>query len=139
MKKESVEIFQCLISSHKILEIWTSRFSAILKVENLDNPDKIWTVGRYAPGIIITDVSDHLPVFVTTDLKVYRDTNNTVKTEIRKLNDINMQTFKSELSKFNWEHVLEMMLTKYMNISLVNSIQIQYKFMINVVQNQQKG
>ena len=56
------------------------------------------------PGIVITDVSDHLPVFVTTDLKVYRDTNNTVETEIRKLNDINMQTFKSELSKVNWEH-----------------------------------
>ena len=47
----------------------------------------------YTKGIIITDVSDHLPVFAT-DFKVYRDTNNTVETETRKLNDINMQTFQ---------------------------------------------
>ena len=68
--------------------------------------DNIFTNSKsyQIPGIIITDVSDHLPVFVTTDLKVYRDTNNTVETEIRKLNEINMQTFKSELSKVNWEH-----------------------------------
>ena len=35
---------------------------------------------------------------------MYRDTNNTVETEIRTLNEINMQTFKSELSKVNLEH-----------------------------------
>ena len=54
-------------------------------------------------GIIIADVSDHLPVFITTDLKLYRNETDQIETEVRQLKDQNIQYFKSELSKVNWE------------------------------------
>ena len=54
-------------------------------------------------GIIIANVSDHLPVFITTDLKLYRNETDLVETEVRQLKDQNIQYFRSELGKVNWE------------------------------------
>ena len=54
-------------------------------------------------GIIVADVSDHLPVFISTDLKVYRKKNDQVDTEVRQLKDRNIKHFKSELRKVDWE------------------------------------
>ena len=54
-------------------------------------------------GIIVADVSDHLPVFISTDLKVYRMKNDQADTEVRQLKDHNIKYFKSELSKVDWE------------------------------------
>ena len=56
-------------------------------------------------GIIISDVSYHLPVFITTDLKLYRNETDQIETEVRQLKDQNIQYFKSELSKVNWVEV----------------------------------
>ena len=54
-------------------------------------------------GIIVADVSDHLPVFISSDLKVCRMKNDQADTEVRQLKDHNIKHFKSELSKVDWE------------------------------------
>ena len=86
-------------------------------------------------GIIIADVSDHLPVFITTDLKLCRNETDQIETEVRQLKDQNIQYFKSELSKVNWE-------VKCSGEDINQSLEILYLnliiFMISVVQNQPK-
>ena len=54
-------------------------------------------------GIIVAYVSDHLSVFITSDLKLYRNETDQVETEVLQLEDQNIHYFKSELSKVNWE------------------------------------
>lgn len=56
-------------------------------------------------GIILTDISDHLPIFIATNLSTYRNTDNGINTEVREINDINIQVFKSRLSCVNWDIV----------------------------------
>ena len=55
-------------------------------------------------GIIITDLSDHLPIFISTDLYVSR---NTVKSdvEIRQYTTESVNKLKNELKNVDWENV----------------------------------
>lgn len=45
----------------------------------------------------MTDISDHLPIFITTNLKVYRKNEDT-EIEICELSDKNIVYFKEELA-----------------------------------------
>ena len=69
--------------------------------------DNIFTNSKsyQTSGIIITDISDHLPVFITTDLKLHRNNIDTPETEVRQFNAENMKCFKSELGKVDWENL----------------------------------
>ena len=69
--------------------------------------DNIFTNSKshQTSGIIIADVSDHLPIFITTDLKVYRNINDKIGIEVRNFKDDNIERLKSELMKVEWEHV----------------------------------
>ena len=69
--------------------------------------DNIFTYSKsyQTSGIIITDISDHLPVFITTDLKLHRNNIDKLETEVRQFNAENMKCFKSELGKVDWENL----------------------------------
>ena len=69
--------------------------------------DNIFTNSKsyQTSGIIITDISDHLPVFITTDLKLHRNNIDKLETDVRQFNAENMKCFKSELGKVNWENL----------------------------------
>ena len=86
-------------------------------------------------GIIIADVSGHLPVFITTDLKLYRNETDQIETEVRQLKDQDIQYFKGDSVR----------LTGKLNVlakTSINLIEILYLnliiFLISVVQNQPK-
>ena len=59
-------------------------------------------------GIIVADVSDHLPVFISTDLKVYRMKNDPADVEVRQLKHHKIKYFKSELKSTGKLNVLVM-------------------------------
>ena len=67
--------------------------------------DNIFTnnLGDIRSGIFINDISDHLPVFACTkdDLKNHRTINKNII--FRDTSETNMNIFKGELSKVNWE------------------------------------
>ncbi len=56
-------------------------------------------------GIILTDISDHLPIFVSTNQSVYKNSNNVVEFEIRDMNSRNIDLFKGKLSEVDWDDV----------------------------------
>lgn len=68
--------------------------------------DNIFTNSKVhqTSGVIMTDISDHLPVFITTDLKIYR-TNTEEEIEFRQHTEQNVKCFKSSLSNVDWEAV----------------------------------
>ena len=49
----------------------------------------------------MTDISDHLPIFITTNLRMYRKNDNT-EIEFRELSDKNIACFKKELANVDW-------------------------------------
>ena len=68
--------------------------------------DNIFTnsKSKQTSGIIITDLSDHLPIFISTDLKVSR---NTIKNDddFRQYTTESVDKLKNELKKVDWENV----------------------------------
>ncbi|XP_072041239.1 uncharacterized protein [Amphiura filiformis] len=58
-------------------------------------------------GIILTDISDHLPIFVSTNLSVYGKDTNDVVIEIRDMSVQNIDTLKDNLRKVDWANVCE--------------------------------
>ena len=86
-------------------------------------------------GIIVADVSDHLPVFISTDLKVYRMKNDKVDAEVRQLKDHNIKYFKSELSKVAWEIEFSGDDVNKVYGNFINKFNYLYN---NVVQHQQE-
>jgi hypothetical protein len=72
--------------------------------------DNIFTnsLAHQTSGIIMTDISDHMPIFITTDLRVYdrRDySRDQVGRQVRNYNEENVQCLKAELSSVNWDNV----------------------------------
>ena len=57
----------------------------------------------YAPG----DISDHLPIFVSTDVNVYDKNASSVNIEIRDMSKHNVNVLKDKLSKVDWDEVCE--------------------------------
>ena len=56
-------------------------------------------------GIIKTDISDHLPVFIIhNDIKLSSFPNK-IKKQIRLINSTQILAFKTELGKINWAHI----------------------------------
>ena len=49
----------------------------------------------------MTDISDHLPIFITTNLRMYRKNDNT-EIEVRELSDKNIACFKKKLANVDW-------------------------------------
>jgi hypothetical protein len=68
--------------------------------------DNIFTNSRkrQTSGLITTDISDHLPIFITTDLNVYRH-HNTDPIKVREMTEQNINCFKAELGKVNWDDI----------------------------------
>ena len=54
---------------------------------------------KQTSGIILYDLSDHLPIFISTNLKIHKDIQENDDTEIRDMNDNNIQLFKQNLVK----------------------------------------
>ena len=67
--------------------------------------DNIFTnsMSKQTSGIIMTDLSDHLPIFSFTDLNVSCNTNLDNDVEIRQYTNQNIEYFKSELKSVDWE------------------------------------
>ena len=59
---------------------------------------------KQTAGIIISDISDHLPIFTVIKLSVYRHDHN-VQFEKRDYNVKNVQMFKDRLRNENWDEV----------------------------------
>ena len=59
---------------------------------------------KQTAGIIISDISDHLPIFTVIKLSVYRHDHN-IQFEKRDYNVKNVQMFKDRLRNENWDEV----------------------------------
>jgi hypothetical protein len=70
-------------------------------------------------GILVIDVSDHLPIFPSTNLSTYQE-NVEIDVEIRDMSKENMRLFKSRLSCVNWNAVC-----------VSDDIDVSYKSFIN--------
>ena len=67
--------------------------------------DHIW-FDRLVPhktGILLFDLTDHLPTFMCIPMVLNRGLNNIVKISFRCFNDENKQKFNDLLQNFNWE------------------------------------
>lgn len=62
---------------------------------------------KLTSGIIMSDLSDHLPIFIVTDFNVYRKMNDNDDIEVRQFTNENMNTFKTELRKVEWDRVCD--------------------------------
>ena len=60
---------------------------------------------KQTSGIILYDLSDHLPIFISTNFKIHKDIQENDDTEIRDMNDNNIQLFKQKLGEVNWSSV----------------------------------
>jgi exonuclease III len=69
--------------------------------------DNIFTNSKahQTSGIVLSDLSDHLPIFITTDLNVFRRENSSKETDVRHFTEQNMNYFKTELNKVDWDIV----------------------------------
>ena len=69
--------------------------------------DNIFTNSKtcQTSGIIITDISDHLPVFITTDLDVYKTKKGGSEIEVREFTNTNIEYFRRELNSVNLNSV----------------------------------
>lgn len=70
-------------------------------IDNIFTNSKV----RQTSGIIINDLSDHLPIFISADLDVYRQNNNSHEFMVRHTTDQNMEYFKKELKNVSWDNV----------------------------------
>ena len=71
--------------------------------------DNIFT-NNYAnqtSGILLSDVSDHLPIFVSTNVSVYHKNDNPTSVESRDLSKQNIDVFKNKLSLVNWDDLCD--------------------------------
>ena len=55
----------------------------------------------------MSDISDHLPIFVSTDVNVYDKNASSVNIEIRDMSQHNVNVLKDKLSKVDWDEVCE--------------------------------
>ena len=69
--------------------------------------DNIFTNSRckQTSGIIMTDLSDHLPIFTFSELNFSCNTNLNNDVEIRQYTHQNIEYFKSELKNVDWEKI----------------------------------
>ena len=57
-------------------------------------------------GILLTDISDHLPTFVTTNLSAYHESTDKSNDQlIRDMSEKNMSVFKQKLRSVDWDDV----------------------------------
>ena len=70
--------------------------------------DNIFTnsLARQTAGIIMTDISDHFPIFITTNLRVYDRKNSQCDQQyVRHYSESNIRDLKAELSTVEWDNV----------------------------------
>ena len=69
--------------------------------------DNIFTnsYSKQTAGLILTDISDHLPIFISTNLTVYEKDNKGTKVNARDVNDENIRNFKNKLCQVDWDNV----------------------------------
>ena len=69
--------------------------------------DNIFTnsYSKQTAGLILTDVSDHLPIFISTNLTVYQNDDKGTKVNARDVSDENIRNFKNKLCQADWDNV----------------------------------
>ncbi len=67
--------------------------------------DNIFTnnFAKQTSGIILADISDHLPIFMSTDLKGFRNDDRDIDIEVRDMKEKNVSLFKEKLCNVNWD------------------------------------
>ena len=69
--------------------------------------DNIFTnsYSKQTAGVILTDISDHLLIFTSTNLTVYQKDDKGTKVNARDVSDENIRNFKNKLCQVNWDNV----------------------------------
>ena len=69
--------------------------------------DNIFTnsYSKQTAGLILTDISDHLPIFISTNLTVYEKDDKGTKVNARDVSDENIRNFKNKLCQVDWDNV----------------------------------
>ena len=60
---------------------------------------------KQTAGLILTDISDHLPIFISTNLTVYQKDDKGTKVNARDISDESIRNFKSKLCQVDWDNV----------------------------------
>ena len=104
---ESTGEFVDILSSHSL-------YASIVKPTRITSKsatliDNIFTnnLANQTSGILMSDISDHLPIFVSTDVNVYDKNASSVNIEIRDMSKHNVNVLKDKLSKVDWDEVCE--------------------------------
>ena len=104
---ESTGEFVDNLSSHSL-------YASIVKPTRITSKsatliDNIFTnnLANQTSGILMSDISDHLPIFVSTDVNVYDKNASSVNIEIRDMSKHNVNVLKDKLSKVDWDEVCE--------------------------------
>ena len=64
------------------------------------------TTSKSSSGILITDISDHLPIYTVLFGQELSNNNNQVyKLRKRNINAVTKEHFQNELAKCNWEDI----------------------------------
>ncbi len=93
-----------LIPSHHTLCLYPSITKPTRKAILIDNV--ITNIcSKQILGIVLTDISDHLPIFISTNQNVYKSCETTVEIEIRDVNNKNIDILKDKLSEVDWDVV----------------------------------
>ena len=77
----------------------TSRSASL--IDNIFTNSKAYQTS----GIVISDISDHLPIFIKTNLTIFRNQNAKSEIEIREYTSANVENFKKELNNVDWTSV----------------------------------
>ena len=104
---ESTGEFVDILSSHSL-------YASIVKPTRITSKsatliDNIFTnnLANQTSGILMSDIGDHLPIFVSTDVNVYDKNASSVNIEIRDMSKHNVNVLKDKLSKVDWDEVCE--------------------------------
>ena len=60
---------------------------------------------KQTAGLILTGISEYLPIFISTNLTVYQKDDKGTKVNARDVSDENIRNFKSKLCQVDWDNV----------------------------------
>ena len=60
---------------------------------------------KHIAGLILTDISDHLPIFISTNLSAYQNEETYSNVDVREINDQNICKFNQKLGSVDWDDV----------------------------------
>lgn len=78
--------------------------------------------GNYATGIIKTDITDHFPIFLKTNIKTKTCKTENIKIYKRQFSETNTCKFRKLLTEMNWDLITE-----------TNDVDGAYELFLNIV------